>query len=311
MPLDFAWPAILRNAERLRFSLSNGIEIAALDFGGEGPPALLHHANGFCAGVWGVVAEALRARLRPIAIDARGHGDSSKPRDRDAYRWERFADDLIEVADRVCDRLRAPRIALGLGHSFGGTATLVGAARRPDLFERIVLVDPVVPPPPGVEIPPDRLAHIAELANAARSRRMVRPSRTDAIRAWSERKFFARWEERALQLYAAEGLFERRDGQVEHKCPGEIEAMIFEQSGTLDLLACAPHVDAPALFLWARHGNFPRPIYVRLAESMRAGRVLDVDAGHLVTMERPDLVIEAALAWLDEPLDGAPRAAAR
>lgn len=300
MSLVFEPPPLLRSLERLRFRLSSGIEIAAIDFGGEGPPALLHHANGFCAGVWGLVAEPLRAHLRVIAIDARGHGDSSKPREREAYQWGRFADDLIEVADQLRARLEVPRLALGLGHSFGGTATLVAAARRPELFERIVLVDPVIPPPPGIEIPEERRGRVNELASAARARRMVRASRTEAVQAWAERKFFARWDPRALQLYAAEGLFDREDGQVEHKCPGEIEAMIFEQSGTLDLLRYAPRVEAPALFLRARYGDFPRAVYVQLAARMRAGRVVDLDAGHLVPMERPDLVVDAVIAHLAE-----------
>ena len=51
------------------------IEIALLDWGGDGPPALLHHANGFCAGLWGGVADRLRSHFRLIAMDARGHDD--------------------------------------------------------------------------------------------------------------------------------------------------------------------------------------------------------------------------------------------
>jgi hypothetical protein len=41
-----------------------GIEIAVLDWGGSGPLALLHHANGFCAGLWDAVAAGLRGRFR-------------------------------------------------------------------------------------------------------------------------------------------------------------------------------------------------------------------------------------------------------
>ena len=50
---------------------------------------------------------------------------------------------------------------------------------------------------------------------------------------------------------------------------------------------------APTLFLWAREGNFPRSVYETLAASMPSAIVEDVDAGHLVPMERPDLVIAA------------------
>ena len=60
-----------------------------------------------------------------------------------------------------------------------------------------------------------------------------------------------------------------------------------------DLLALAPRVKAPTLFLWAREGNFPRSVYETLVASMPLAIVEDVDAGHLVPMERPDLVIAA------------------
>ena len=37
---------------------------------------LRHHANGFCAATWGLVAERLTPRWQVLAVDARGHGDS-------------------------------------------------------------------------------------------------------------------------------------------------------------------------------------------------------------------------------------------
>ncbi|HVP30230.1 MAG TPA: alpha/beta hydrolase [Myxococcota bacterium] len=288
---------LLQGVARSRLSLASGIEIALLDFGGTGPLALLHHANGFCAGVWGLVAELLRPRFHVIAMDARGHGDSSKPESRDAYRWRCFAEDLEAVAERLREAHGVDRIGLGLGHSFGGTATLVAAAVRPSLFERIVLVDPVIPPPPDLPVPTERAERVARLASAARERQAVRASRAEAIAAWRERRFFADWDPRALALYAAEGLRDRPDGRVELKCPGEIEATIFEENGTLDVFAHARRVAVPALFLWARRGDFPRPLYEAVAETMPDARVEDVDAGHLAVMERPDLVADAALRF--------------
>jgi pimeloyl-ACP methyl ester carboxylesterase len=60
---------------RLRLP-SRGIELALVDWGGDGPLALLAHANGFCADVLGPLAERLRARFHVVGFDARGHGDS-------------------------------------------------------------------------------------------------------------------------------------------------------------------------------------------------------------------------------------------
>ena len=60
------------------------------------------------------------------------------------------------------------RIALGLGHSFGGTAMLLAAAAEPVLFERLVLVDPVLHEPRGAEShDPQRSARASQLVERA------------------------------------------------------------------------------------------------------------------------------------------------
>ena len=116
---------MLSQVRRRKLTLpDSAIEIALLDWGGEGPLALLHHANGFCAGAWGPVAELLSDHYRVIAIDARGHGDSSKPEGADCYRWELFGRDVLAVAELLAAEHPDGRIALGLGHSFGGKWSL-------------------------------------------------------------------------------------------------------------------------------------------------------------------------------------------
>jgi len=294
----YAVPDVLRRVSRSRVPVG-GVELAVLDFGGDGPLALLHHANGFCAGVFGLVAERLVERFHVIAFDARGHGDSSKPERPDAYVWSRFATDLAGLAQHLLTVHGQERIALGLGHSFGGTSTLVAASRHPALFERIALVDPVIVPPPGSPITPERAERIARLASAVRERQSVRASRAEAIAAWRERRFFSAWDPRALALYAAEGLRDRPDGQVELKCPSEVEATIFEAGEGVDLMSAARGVSVPALLLWAKGGDFPRSLFTTLAAVMPNARVEDLDAGHLAVMEAPDLVADAVLRFCD------------
>jgi pimeloyl-ACP methyl ester carboxylesterase len=269
-----------------------GVEIALLDFGGAGPLALAHHANGFCKGMWAEVAHALRGELRVVAMDARGHGDSSRPEGAQAFAWREFAADLAAVAAELVREAGRP-LALGIGHSFGGTSLLGAAAARPELFERLLLVDPVTPPPPA-EHGPERAAHVGQMVEAALRRRHEWPSRAEA-RAWfQERSLFASWTDVALDLYVLDGLRERADGSVELKCPGAVEGAVFAQGEALDLMAWTKGLALPALWLWAERGNFPLPLYEALAGSMARARVERVPAGHLVPMERPDLVAAAA-----------------
>jgi pimeloyl-ACP methyl ester carboxylesterase len=286
---------------RRRIRLASGIEIALLDWGGDGPPALLHHANGFCAGLWGGVAERLRPHFRLIAMDARGHGESSKPDPKDTanYAWTRFGEDAGAVARQLATELRSPSL-LGVGHSFGGTALMMASSADPALFHRLVLVDPVLPSPTF-------FAHVIansagnpenrDLAASARKRRQVFASRAEARDTWAGRAVFERWDPHALDLYAEYGLLPHAGGGVELACPGEIEATIFDQARSFDAWELATRVPVPSLILCAERGNFGRAMYDQIAARMRDARIADVPTGHLVPMERPDLVAEHVLAF--------------
>ncbi len=289
--------ALLDRAQRGALQLpERGVEIAFLDWGGDGPLALLHHATGFCKGMWARVASGLSPRYRVIAIDARGHGDSSKLEGPTAYGWDEFALDVLAVAERLASR-HGRRIALGMGHSFGGTSLLGAAARRPELFERLVLLDPVAHRPEPTE--PEAVGRQNALSEGALRRRSEWPSREAARDAWAQRSVFKDWQPEAFDFYALDGLRERGDGSVTLKCPPIVEAAIFSEGKRLDIAALARGNRVPTLWLWGARGHFARAAYEALAASMQSARVESLDAGHLLLMERPDLVVEAALRFAE------------
>ncbi len=285
--------AMLAHAQRRTLRLpARGVEIALLDWGGDAPLALLHHATGFCKGVWAPIAEALRSRFRVIAMDARGHGDSSQPEGAAAYAWPEFVRDLVAVAEQLAPA-HGP-IALGLGHSFGGTAMLVASRERPELFRRLVLVDPVAPPP---DLPPDARARPNALAEGARRRRTDWGSLGEARSRWQSRPVFQAWRPEVLDLYALDGLRVRADGSVTLKCPSAVEAAIFEQGRELDLASIAEAHPIPTLWIRAARGNFPLAWCRALTARMRSGELLDLDVGHLVVMEEPERVAREAMRF--------------
>jgi pimeloyl-ACP methyl ester carboxylesterase len=282
--------------ERRRLRLpASGLEIALLDWGGDGPLVLMHHANGFCAGTLGLVAGRLVPDYRVIGMDARGHGDSGRPEGPDAYRWARFAEDFLGVAERLAAERPDGRVAVALGHSFGGTAALGAAARKPELFGRLVLVDPVLPTADALSarLDPRRAERLHRLVEGAHKRRSRWPSRAAAREHFASRSLFAGWLPEALDLYVEHGLREGADGEVELKCPGEIEAAIFATSGGIDVADLARRAKVPATILWAVRGDFSRPLYERVFGEMADARIVDADCGHLIPMERPELVVEA------------------
>jgi pimeloyl-ACP methyl ester carboxylesterase len=299
---------MLEDVQRRRLALpGRGVEIALLDWGGEGPLALLHHANGFCAATLDLVARPLRAHYRVIGMDARGHGDSSTPVGEGAFGWSEFGADVAAVARQLAAE-HGGRVALGLGHSFGGTSILLAASMEPSLFERIVGVDPVLHPPrPAAELDPRRSERGAELIDRASKRRSVFPDRDAAAANWREKPLFATWDARAFALYLDEGMRDRPDGRVELKCAPITEAAVFSGGGLTDVWAPTKGLAVPVRLLWATHGDFPRAVYEGFVAQLGAGEIVDVEGRHLIPMEDPDTVVRETLAFADPGRRGVDR----
>ncbi|MGE0135400.1 MAG: alpha/beta fold hydrolase [Dehalococcoidia bacterium] len=84
---------------------------------GAGPPLVLLHGHSMSADRWIQTgyADALADRFRVIVLDLRGHGESGKPHEADAYRLSLLRDDL----ERVLDACNA-KSAHAWGYSMGG-----------------------------------------------------------------------------------------------------------------------------------------------------------------------------------------------
>ncbi len=103
---------------------------------GDGPPLVMHHGGGSSLGRWrelGIVDE-LRDQHQLILFDARGHGRSDKPIAPDAYRYERWVQDMVAILDE----LRVDR-AHFFGYSLGGLVGFRIPVYAPDRFRSLML----------------------------------------------------------------------------------------------------------------------------------------------------------------------------
>ncbi|TGD98267.1 alpha/beta fold hydrolase [Methylobacterium nonmethylotrophicum] len=222
----------------------SGGRLAALEFGPAERPldALLLHANGFNARTYRSLLEPL-ADLHVLAYDHRGHGRTTLPAEPAGRTdWWDVTNDLIALLDR----LEAGPLVL-IGHSMGGTASLLAAAERPERVRRLVLLDPVIQPPER------RGEGHAGLAEGARKRRSTFPSREAALAAYRGRGAFRTWPEAPLADYVADGFHDAPDG-VTLACTGAWEASSYLAQGH-DPWAALARLSCPAEVLRAETGS--------------------------------------------------------
>lgn len=263
------------------------VRLHYVDWGGDGPPLLLIHATGFHARLWDPYAEQLADRFRVIALDQRGHGDSGLPRT--GFGWQHPPDDVFALIHEL--EIEGCAAA---GHSSGGTAAGVCAARYPGSIARAVLIDPVLPA--GARGGPN------PMAERTRARRAVWDSPEQFEQAMAGRAAFSRWQPPFLSLYARHGLRPREDGRYELKCAPENEAAVYDAAGRWDPWPELERLTIPSLILRAtgdgRSGGPPTP--ADAASRIPGARGLPLPTTHFIPMEAPDAVLDAIQSFLQD-----------
>jgi pimeloyl-ACP methyl ester carboxylesterase len=113
-----------------------GLKLHYLDYGTEGRrPMLCLHGGAVNAHWFDFVAGDFTSEYHVRALDHRGHGDSQRAEPPD-YRYTRYAEDVAEVVEKL-----DLRDFVLVGHSMGGTVSLVYAATHPGRVKRVVIID--------------------------------------------------------------------------------------------------------------------------------------------------------------------------
>jgi pimeloyl-ACP methyl ester carboxylesterase len=140
---------------RIRQVLEDGRHVSALKWGSTEPKIVFVHGSAQNAHTWDTVCLGLGEPI--LAVDLPGHGHSAWRDDGD-YSPRSLAFDIAPIIER-----HAPNAALVCGMSLGGLTTLALAYQRPDLVNRLMMVDIT----PGVT--PEKAKAITDFVNGPQS----------------------------------------------------------------------------------------------------------------------------------------------
>jgi pimeloyl-ACP methyl ester carboxylesterase len=242
---------------------------------GRGAPRYLFaHANGFCKETWHPVIAALGSPPA-VSIDQPGHGASEAPPF--PFDWWDFGRAVLAVVADV-----DARSSVGVGHSSGGTAVVMAEVLEPGTFERLVLVEPIVFPPPHIR----RDDH--PLVAGALRRTTTFASADAAADSYRGRGPFARWEEGALQAYVHHGFAQTADGWTLRCRPG-VEAEVYATAGAHDAWDRLGEIGCPVDIVVGEDSDTHHgPYLTALHQRFRSAELRVITgATHFVPMEQP------------------------
>lgn len=271
-----------------RFFDVNGVRLAVWEHPGADPPILFIHATGFHARCWDQVAARIPNR-RKIAIDMRGHGQSSKPEP--PYEWHNFGEDVAAV----CRELNV-RGAAGVGHSMGGHSLVLAATLVPTAFAGLLLIDPVM-------FAESKYGPAPWHQHFARKRKNQWSSPREMIERFKTRPPFLYWDAAVLRDYCDYGLLPAPDGDgYVLACPPHIEGSIYEASGLSDanLYGKFEQIDVPVTILRSTFSTptdpgmemAVSPTAPDLASHFRHARDIETSHSHFIPMEAPALIAD-------------------
>jgi pimeloyl-ACP methyl ester carboxylesterase len=298
---------------------SAGVELAVRELRSDADVATVVLVHGYpdTQGMWDPLARLLHDRhgLRVVTYDVRGAGASTAPQSRDGYLTERLVDDLVAVLDSV---QRSPRAGAPpsrtpvhlVGHDWGSVqlwdavtaaSSDAGTAASPDprLAGRIASFTSISGP---------SLDHVARFMRS----RDLRTRLPQALRSWYVAAFqvpvlpelvFARLAgPLAQQLARAQGF-----GDGPHWGP----TFSKDAANGLELYRaniprrmrspCTGRTDVPVLTIVPEHDSFLIPaLFDDLPQYAPNGRRVDVDGGHWVVSQQPELVADLVADWMLE-----------
>jgi pimeloyl-ACP methyl ester carboxylesterase len=242
----------------------------------------------FCHGLfgqgknWTAIAKALSGDHRVLLVDLPDHGQSP--------RSDRF--DYVDYADRVAEVLPAGHPVALVGHSMGGKVAMLVALLRPELVERLVVVD-VAP------VPYD---HATEFDGYIAAMKAI-DLETLARRSEADEALQEAVPDPMVRGFLLQSLRREHD---EWRWLLNLDLL----GRDLDLITGWPEdrlagttaYDGPVLWVGGQNSHYVRPEYVEAMDRWfpRNRRVTVKGAGHWVHSEQPEVFVEVLRRFLSQ-----------
>ncbi|TGD85195.1 alpha/beta hydrolase [Mycolicibacterium sp. CH28] len=269
----------------VRLDSPDGTTTVVHDFGGEGPVLLFVHATGLHGWVWKPVADLLVDRAHCVAVDLRGHGDTTVATG-SQISWQGLGDDVLAAANYF-----GTGEVIGVGHSLGGAALATAELAAPGTFKRLYLYEPAIPVGMSDE-ERQSLARVSDhMVRVAGRRRARFASRHHALANYVAKPPMAYFQAAALDAYVSYGFSDVDDDPeaVQLKCTPQIEASIYDAV----VHAPAPSVNDISCPITVATGadsdTFEHSAAQRLAAELAIAPVTLAGVGHFAPMESPKL----------------------
>lgn len=266
----------------------DGARVAVHHLGGVtgATPLLVSHATGFHARAYRAVAAALGERYDVWGLDHRGHGATPAP---PGWRvdWRGYGHDARVVAAWLTER--TGRAVTGFGHSMGGATLVMASADAPDLFDALVLYEPIVFPPDPDRSDPETIP----LVVGARRRRARFDSFAAAYANYAAKPPLAWFRPDVLHDYVEYGL--RADPTPDQPegvvlcCAPDHEGDTFANSTGNGSWEAALDVKVPTTVVGSGDGDGPALIAPAVAERIPAARFVALpERTHFGPFTHPD-----------------------
>jgi len=265
-----------------------------LNLGGSGPVLHFSHANGY-------PPMAYRAMLEPFLdkyeVIASLHRPVWKPPPEPSSleSWRDFGSDLVQLVGSINEPV------ISIGHSMGAAAIVMAAVQKPQLFTRIVLIEPVLMSP--------KYFYLLKLLRPIVKRRvpLIRKtlervdqwaSREEAYEHFRPKSVFKEISDDVLWDYVNHGMNETQDGRVRLAYSKEWEAHCYLRAH--NIWSLLRKLELPVL---AIRGSDSNTVSEQAWEKWQAmspqHQYIEIEgAGHLVPFERPGKLVATIGDWI-------------